>query len=68
MAKKYFMDWCPDLIVRTDIGHSAGDHKHIATASCKAAQEGRHCPRRGCCMEARDEKTGARVSSKTFGD
>lgn len=54
MAKTYFMDWCPDLIVRTDIGHSSGDHKHIATASCKAESE------------AKDSVTGVRVTGNTF--
>lgn len=67
MAKPYFMDWCQDLVVRTDIGHGAGDHKCIATASCKAEAEGRRCPRRGACMESKDASTGLRVSGKTFG-
>lgn len=68
MARPYFMDWCPDLVVRTDIGHSAGDHKYIATASCKAEAEGRKCPRRGSCLEARNNSSGLRINSKTFGN
>lgn len=66
--KNLIMIWCPELVVRTDIGHADYDHKHIATASCKAEEEGRPCKQRGVCMEARDARTGNRVTKESFGE
>ena len=61
------MDWCEELIVRTDFGHSSDpDHKTIVAMSCKAEKEGRSCTRRGLCVEARDQKTWSRINSKSF--
>lgn len=66
-VQNYFMDICPDLIVRTDHGFSSDpDYKNIAKASCKAEQDGRHCPNRGACIEAKVSATGRRVNSKSF--
>lgn len=67
MAKPYYMNWCSDLIVRIDIGHTRDEHGIIATMSCKAEAEGRSCPNRGVCAEARAKNGDTRVSSKTFG-
>ena len=68
MATKIYIDWCPELIVRTDFGHSTHpDHKNIAMMSCKAEAEGRKCRRKGSCTVARSNETAERVTSKTFG-
>lgn len=67
MSAPYFMNWCPDLIVRTDIGHSThADFKQISMMECRAEREGRHCRKRGQCVEAMSQDDGRRVSSKTF--
>ena len=60
-------DVCRDLIVYTDWGHtSTSDHKSIQGCECKAEKEHRPCPRRGVCIEATDQETYRRVTSKTF--
>jgi hypothetical protein len=61
------MDFCSDLIVRTDHGHSSHpDYKSISTCECRAEREGRPCLRRGLCMEAREKVSWKRVSQASF--
>lgn len=60
-------DTCPDLIVRTDWGHTSNrDHGVISDCGCKAEQEQRPCARRGICIKAREEETWTPINSKTF--
>ena len=68
MYKPYFIH-CPDLIVRTDIGHSTNaDFKQIAMIECKAFREGRKCFDAGNCVVAREDDTWKKISKHSFGE
>jgi hypothetical protein len=60
------MDWCSDLIIRTDYGSSECDHKNITIMQCKAEIEGRLCLLSGKCVSGRESKSWAMVSKKTL--
>ena len=65
--KGMYHNVCPDLIVRTDHGHSSHpDYKHISMCECKAFKENRPCRYRGNCIAGRDSDTGRKVNSKTW--
>lgn len=60
-------DWCPELIARTDWGHSSpADHKTICAMECKAEKGGRPCVRRGGCVVAHNGDDWSRINRKSF--